>query len=108
LSDDDGCGITGRICGQGIVGAIDLSFGDGCDGAPGRCAAHRGRRRCCKQTGRLFGRDAGCAKRICKSIDDSKRLNDTEGPGIIIAGSGMATGGRILHHLKRLLAELGN
>ncbi len=40
---------------------------------------------------------------LCKSVDDSKRLNDTAGPGIIIAGSGMATGGRILHHLRRLL-----
>jgi metallo-beta-lactamase family protein len=43
--------------------------------------------------------------RICKSIDDSKRLNDTEGPGIIIAGSGMATGGRILHHFVRRLPD---
>ena len=40
---------------------------------------------------------------LCKSVEDSKRLNDTAGPGIIIAGSGMATGGRILHHLRRLL-----
>ena len=43
--------------------------------------------------------------RICKSADDSKRLNDTDGPGIIIAGSGMATGGRILHHLARRLPD---
>src|SRR5262245_2610274 len=42
---------------------------------------------------------------ICKSVEDSKRLNDTAGPGIIIAGSGMATGGRILHHLRRHLPE---
>jgi metallo-beta-lactamase family protein len=42
---------------------------------------------------------------ICKSVEDSKRLNGTTGPGIIIAGSGMATGGRILHHLRRLLPE---
>jgi metallo-beta-lactamase family protein len=42
---------------------------------------------------------------ICKSVEDSKRLNETAGPGIIIAGSGMATGGRILHHLRRLLPE---
>ena len=42
---------------------------------------------------------------ICRSVEDSKRLNDTAGPGIIIAGSGMATGGRILHHLRRLLPE---
>lgn len=33
------------------------------------------------------------------SVEDSKRLNDLES-GIIIAGSGMCTGGRILHHIK--------
>jgi metallo-beta-lactamase family protein len=43
--------------------------------------------------------------RICKSVDDSKRLNDTDGPGIIIAGSGMATGGRIVHHFVRRLPD---
>jgi metallo-beta-lactamase family protein len=42
---------------------------------------------------------------LSRSVEDSKRLNDTGGPGIIIAGSGMATGGRILHHLSRLLPE---
>jgi metallo-beta-lactamase family protein len=43
--------------------------------------------------------------RICKGVDDSKRLNDTDGPGIIMAGSGMATGGRILHHFVRRLPD---
>ncbi|MBC7319590.1 MBL fold metallo-hydrolase [bacterium] len=33
------------------------------------------------------------------SVEESKRLNDLE-TGIIIAGSGMCTGGRILHHIK--------
>lgn len=42
---------------------------------------------------------------ITRSVDDSKGLNDVRGPGIIIAGSGMATGGRILHHLRRLLPQ---
>ena len=42
---------------------------------------------------------------LSPSAGDSKRLNDLDGPGIIIAGSGMATGGRILHHFKRLLPE---
>jgi metallo-beta-lactamase family protein len=35
---------------------------------------------------------------ISKSREDSKNLNNLKGPVIIIAGSGMATGGRILHH----------
>jgi len=42
---------------------------------------------------------------LCRTVEASKRLNDTAGPGIIVAGSGMATGGRILHHLRRLLPE---
>jgi metallo-beta-lactamase family protein len=44
--------------------------------------------------------------RLCRTAEDSKRLNDMAGPGIIVAGSGMATGGRILHHLKRRLPEV--
>ena len=42
---------------------------------------------------------------LSRTVEDSKRLNDTAGPGIIVAGSGMATGGRILHHLRRLLPD---
>jgi metallo-beta-lactamase family protein len=37
--------------------------------------------------------------RFVHSRDESKALNDLDGPGIIIAGSGMANGGRIKHHL---------
>ncbi len=35
-----------------------------------------------------------------RDIEASKALNTHVGPMILIAGSGMATGGRILHHLK--------
>ena len=42
---------------------------------------------------------------LSRTMEDSKRLNGLGGPGIIIAGSGMATGGRILHHMKRLLPD---
>jgi metallo-beta-lactamase family protein len=42
---------------------------------------------------------------LSRTVDDSKRLNATRGPGIIVAGSGMATGGRILHHFRRLLPD---
>lgn len=34
---------------------------------------------------------------------ESRRLNDLDGPRVIIASSGMMTGGRVLHHLKRCL-----
>jgi len=34
-----------------------------------------------------------------KKADDSRKLNDLEGPAVIIAPSGMCEGGRILHHL---------
>lgn len=42
---------------------------------------------------------------LCRSVEDSKRLNGVDGPGILLAGSGMATGGRILHHFLRLLPD---
>lgn len=38
--------------------------------------------------------------RVCGSKDDSCRLNAPDGACVIIAGSGMATGGRILHHFR--------
>lgn len=37
------------------------------------------------------------------SVEESKALAEQQFPHVIIAGSGMATGGRILHHFKRLL-----
>ena len=37
---------------------------------------------------------------IVNSVEDSKRLNAKSGPMMIVAGSGMATGGRVLHHIK--------
>lgn len=40
-----------------------------------------------------------------ESVDASKALAGQSFPHIIIAGSGMATGGRILHHFKRLLGD---
>lgn len=43
--------------------------------------------------------------RMAKSADESRAINREEGPGIVIASSGMMTGGRILHHLKRRLPE---
>ena len=42
------------------------------------------------------------------SIEDSKRLNITKGPCVIIAASGMCEGGRILHHLKHAIQDEAN
>lgn len=42
---------------------------------------------------------------LAKSQEQSMALNDLRGPIIIISASGMATGGRILHHLKLRLSD---
>jgi metallo-beta-lactamase family protein len=44
---------------------------------------------------------------FCPSADDSRALNDVEGPCMIMAGAGMCTGGRILHHFRHNLARPG-
>ena len=43
-----------------------------------------------------------------RSVEQSMELNDLAGPRIIISASGMLTGGRVLHHLKRLLPDPRN
>lgn len=45
---------------------------------------------------------------LVRSPQESKSLNDRPGPMIVIAGSGMATGGRVLHHLERRLPDPRN
>lgn len=42
------------------------------------------------------------------TTDESKKINDAPTPKIIIAGSGMSTGGRILHHERRYLSDPKN
>ena len=42
---------------------------------------------------------------MTRSVEDSKKINDVVSPCIIISASGMATGGRILHHLARRLPD---
>lgn len=46
--------------------------------------------------------------RLHRTVHDSKALNNMDGPRVIIAASGMMTGGRILHHLVRRLGDPHN
>lgn len=43
-----------------------------------------------------------------RTVEESKRLNTLGTPAIIISASGMATGGRVLHHLARMLPDPRN
>jgi len=45
--------------------------------------------------------------RAVATPDQSRQLNDCAGPCLILAGSGMCTAGRILHHLKQNLWREG-
>jgi len=42
------------------------------------------------------------------NVEDSKALNDREGPMIILAASGMCEAGRILHHLRNSIQDARN
>jgi metallo-beta-lactamase family protein len=45
---------------------------------------------------------------MTRTVDESKKINEVVSPCIIISASGMATGGRILHHLERRLPDSRN
>nr|NDG07021.1 MBL fold metallo-hydrolase [Oxalobacteraceae bacterium] len=47
----------------------------------------------------------GSVARFCRTSDQSRELNQLTYPAIIISASGMATGGRILHHLINHLGD---
>ena len=40
--------------------------------------------------------------KICRTVEESRALDQQRYPAIIISASGMATGGRVLHHLRAL------
>ena len=42
---------------------------------------------------------------FCRTVAQSKALNARREPAVIVAGSGMATGGRIVHHLLHRLRD---
>ena len=46
--------------------------------------------------------------KLHRTVHESKDLNNLDGPRVIIAASGMMTGGRILHHLTRRLGSHHN
>jgi len=46
--------------------------------------------------------------RFVNTPEESKRLAQLHVPSILLSASGMATGGRVLHHLKRLLPDPAN
>jgi metallo-beta-lactamase family protein len=48
------------------------------------------------------------AAKFTNSVDDSKALSRRKGPMVILAGSGMASGGRVVHHLKQFAPDSRN
>ena len=53
--------------------------------------------------------EAACSvAKIVHTAEDSKALNRRKGPMVIIAGSGMSTGGRVVHHLKTFAPDPRN
>lgn len=50
----------------------------------------------------------GKAAVMVRTVDQSKEISGRRGPMVVIAGSGMATGGRVLHHLKTFAPDSRN
>ncbi len=48
------------------------------------------------------------AAKIVNKVDESKALSAGRGPMVIISASGMATGGRVVHHLKSFAPDRRN
>lgn len=48
------------------------------------------------------------AAKIVRTVEESRALNNLRYPSVIISASGMATGGRVLHHLKAFAPDPRN
>jgi metallo-beta-lactamase family protein len=46
--------------------------------------------------------------RYIRSVEDSKALNEVQGPAVIISASGMCEAGRVQHHLKHTITDPRN
>lgn len=53
-------------------------------------------------------REAYKIARFTEEVEDSKAINNNPFPKVVISASGMATGGRILHHLKHYAPDTKN
>jgi metallo-beta-lactamase family protein len=58
--------------------------------------------------------DAQQCRRMCQSarvintVEESRKLNEMRFPAVIVSASGMATGGRVVHHLKAFAPDHRN
>ena len=88
----------------------ELQPADTDDKAPHGPAAHEPRERRRVQAQQERDLCAFCTQkfRAISATQESKELTRSKMPAIIISSSGMATGGRVLHHLKAALPDTRN
>lgn len=65
---------------------------------------HRGEHRLTPEQCSALNRTA----HMVNSVEESRALNETKGPMIILSASGMASGGRVVHHLKAFAPKSNN
>ncbi len=65
---------------------------------------HRGEHRLTPEQCAALNRTA----HMVNSVEESRALNETKGPMIILSASGMASGGRVVHHLKAFAPKSNN
>lgn len=65
---------------------------------------HRGEHRLTKEQCAALNRTA----HMVNSVEESRALNEKKGPMIILSASGMASGGRVVHHLKAFAPKSNN